>query len=197
MPVYQPDVVYFQRPFGNPFVSFGLGFAIGAWLNCDFDWGNHHLIVWGHDHSRPADWWSHRPNERPRVEVTHATVWQPRNRPAMAAQGLLDRGYDSHPVHNTVTVIGGKPGPAEVTHSRPANPAPNRSTVTVIGGQPKPAEAPRPRPANAALIGVQSSHQTQQFSTRGQESRQQTTSRPATAPAHSVAPSHPSGSGKH
>jgi hypothetical protein len=30
VPVYQPDVVYFQRPFGNPFISFGLGFSVGA-----------------------------------------------------------------------------------------------------------------------------------------------------------------------
>lgn len=202
VPVYQPDVVYFQRPFGNPFISFGLGFSVGAWLNFDFDWGNHHLICWGRDQPRPADWWYRRPGERPRVELAHATVWQPRNHPGAAAQGF-DRGWDSRPIRSTVTVTGGQPRPAEAPGSRPASPAPVHSAVTVIGGQPRLANASGSRPANGALIGVQSAHQTQQFSSRGQESRQTTVSRPAapaahpTTPAHSAAPSRPSGGGKH
>ena len=142
VPVYQPDMVYFQRPFGSPFISFGLGFAVGAWLNYDFDWHNHHLIVWGHGQPRPADWWSRRPSERPRVELAHATVWQPRNRPGLAAQGL-DRGYDSRPVHSTVTVIGGQPRPAERPNSgRPpggpqhgGRPAARRGSAPLAAGQ--------------------------------------------------------------
>jgi hypothetical protein len=201
VPVYQPGVVYFQRPFGAPFITFGLGFAVGAWLNCDFDWHNRHIIVWGHNQPRPADWWYRRPSERPRVEVTHATVWHPSNHPGPAAQSL-DRGYDSRPARSTVTVVGGQPRPAEAPRSRPANVAPARSTVTVIGGQSKPAAAPRSRPASGALIGVQSSHQTQQFSSRGQASRQTITSHPAapaartSAPARSAAPSRPASTGK-
>jgi hypothetical protein len=81
VPVYQPEMVYFQRPFGDPFISFGFGFAIGGWLNYDLDWHNHHLIGWGYDHPRPVDWWSRRPSERPREEFSHTTVWAPRNRP--------------------------------------------------------------------------------------------------------------------
>jgi len=202
VPVYQPDVVYFQRPYGSPFISFGLGFAIGGWLNCDFDWGNHHLIVWGHDHPRPSDWWYRRPSERPRVEVAHTTVWQPRNGPTPAARGL-DRGWQSRPVQNTVIIAGGQSRPAEAPRSRPANVAPARSTVTVFGSQSRPAEAPRSRPASGAFIGVQSSHQTQQFSSRGQASRQTTVTRSAapaahaSAPSHSEAPSHSGGGGKH
>ena len=141
VPVYQPDVVYFQQPSGAQFISFGLGFAIGAWLNCDFDWHAHHLIVWGHEQPRPADWWYRRPGERPRVEVTHATVWQPRNRPPMAAQGL-DRGWDSRPVRSTGTVIGGQPRMSEAPGSRPASAAPVRRYrngdrgPTQLGGSP-------------------------------------------------------------
>jgi hypothetical protein len=213
LPVYQPDVVYFQHAYGAPFISFGLGFAVGAWLNCDFDWHNRHLIVWGHDHPRPANWWFRPPSQRPRIEAAHATVWQPRNHPAVAAQGL-DRGWGSRPPPSTVTVIGGQSRPAEVPISRPASGAPARSTVTVIGGQPRPversappatqhpAEASHSRPANGALIGVQSAHATQQFSTRGQESRPMAAPHPtasaphSTAPAHSEAPSHPASGGK-
>ena len=202
LPVYQPDVVYFQRAYGTPFISFGLGFSLGAWLNCDFDWHNRHLIVWGHDHPRPANWWFRRPDQRPKAEVAHATVWQPHDRPEVGARGL-DRGWASHPAHSTVTVIGGQSRPAQAPVSRPPSGAPARSTVTVIGDQAKPAPAFPSRPANGALIGIQSSHQTQQFSNRGQESRQATTSRPAppaahaAAPVHSEAPSHPASGGKH
>ena len=196
VPVYQPDVVYFQRPYGTPFISFGLGFAVGAWLNHDFDWHDHHLIVWGHNQPRPADWWSRRPGERPRVEVTHAPVWQPRAHPTVASQGF-DRGYASRPARSTVTAIGGQPRPTE-RRETPAPPVRRPEPVVVQ----HPAAAASPRPANGALIGVQSSHQTQQFSNRGQASRQPTLSRPAapaahpTAPAHSAAPSRPTSTGK-
>ena len=57
VPVYQPDQVYYQTCYGTPFISFGIGFAIGSWLNCDFDWHNHNIIVWNRDHPRPANWW--------------------------------------------------------------------------------------------------------------------------------------------
>ena len=219
VPVYQPDMVYYQRPFGTPFISFGVGFSVGLWLNHDFDWHNHHVIVWGHAQPRPADWWSRRPSERPRVEVAHTTVWHPSNHPAPAARGF-DRGYYAPPVHSTVTVVGAKPKPAEhreapapvvrgpapvvvqhpaaVTHSQPASGA----FAPVVVQHPA-AAASHSQPASGAFIGVQSSHQTQQFSNRGQESRQTTISRPAappphaSAPAHSEPPSHSTGGGKH
>jgi hypothetical protein len=201
VPVYQPNVVYFQQAYGAPFISFGIGCAIGAWLNHDFDWHDHHLIVWGNNQPRPANWWFRRPSERPKAEAAHATVWQPRDRPEVGARGL-DRGWASHPAPSTVTVIGGQSRPVEAPVSRPASGAPVRSTVTVIGGQPRTPEASPSRPATGALIGIESSHQTQQFSSRGQESRQTTISIPASpapraaAPAHSEAPSHPAGGGR-
>jgi hypothetical protein len=180
VPVYQPGMVYFQRPFGSPFISFGIGLSIGAWLNHDFDWHDHRLIVWRHDQPRPSDWWFRRPSERPPVEIAHATVWQPRNRPGVTSR-VVDRGWDSHPAQSTVTVIG--------TQTRPvARPQP----VVVQ----HPVEAPRSRPATGALIGSQSAHEAQQFSNRGQESRQVTVSRPA-APAHSEAPARSTGGGRH
>ena len=40
VPIYNPDDVYDES--GGPFITFGVGFAIGWWLNCDFDWGHHH-----------------------------------------------------------------------------------------------------------------------------------------------------------
>jgi hypothetical protein len=40
VPVYDPEVVYVQtyRPNYNPFVTFGIGLAVGSWLNYDCDW---------------------------------------------------------------------------------------------------------------------------------------------------------------
>jgi hypothetical protein len=197
VPVYAPDMVYYQRPFGSPFISFGVGFSVGLWLNHDFDWHNHHLIVWGHAQPRPADWWSRRPSERPRVELTHAAVWRPSNRPDRVAPGF-DRGYSHAPGHSTVTVVGGQPRPAE-HHEMPA-PVVRGPAPLVIQ---HPVSVPHSQQASGAFIGVQSSHQTQQFSNRGQESRQPAASRPApppvhsSPPAHSEAPSHPTSSGKH
>jgi len=184
VPVYQPDMVYYQRPFGNPFISFGVGLMVGAWLNHDFDWRDHHLIVWRHDQPRPADWWYRRPSERPRIEVSHATLWQPRSIRGPAARSL-DRGWDARPVHSTVTIVGSQPRPAERIQA--AAPPPRQPQPVAVQ---HPAEAPRSLPANGALIGVQSTRETQQFSSRGQESRQVTASRPAPPPARPAAPAH-------
>jgi hypothetical protein len=195
VPVYQPDMVYFQRPYGAPFISFGVGFSVGLWLNHDFDWHNHHLIVW--NQPRPANWWYQRSSERPRAELNHTIVWQPGNHPVHAATGF-DRGYDSRPVQHPVAVIGSQSHPVE-RRETPAPPARRPEPVVVQHS----VATPRPPSANGALIGIQSAHQTQQFSSRGQESRQTTMSRPAAAPAHSAAPehseapSHSGGGGKH
>lgn len=178
LPEYQPGAVYVQRAYGTPLVSFSVGLAIGAWLNHDFDWHSHHLIVWRHDAPRPPDWWSRRPSERPRAEAEHAAVWQPHNRPLPNSRAV-DRGWQTPAARSTVTAIGAPSARAP----RPAPPVIQHPTKSVPS-----------RPANGALIGIQSPHQAQQFSARGQQSRQ-TAPRPP-APAHSAPPSRSTGPGK-
>ena len=39
VPVYDPAIVYYRRPYYGPAIYFGTGFAIGAWLNLGFRWG--------------------------------------------------------------------------------------------------------------------------------------------------------------
>ena len=39
VPVYDPDIIYYRRPYWGPGITFGVGFPIGAWLNLDFRWG--------------------------------------------------------------------------------------------------------------------------------------------------------------
>lgn len=39
VPVYDPAIIYYRRPYWGPALTFGIGFPIGAWLNLDFRWG--------------------------------------------------------------------------------------------------------------------------------------------------------------
>lgn len=45
VPVYDPGLVYYRR--GGNYLSFGTGFAIGAWLNYDFNWGGRSIYYTG------------------------------------------------------------------------------------------------------------------------------------------------------
>ncbi|MGA2220537.1 MAG: DUF3300 domain-containing protein [Verrucomicrobiia bacterium] len=201
VPVYQPDAIFVQRCLGPGFcLSFGAGFAIGAWLNHDCDWHNHHVIVWPHDHPRPRDWWHRPPGQRGRPGVgtvtapghrdagsAGATVWHPRNRPVSTTANRSDRGWNVPETRATVPkVIRPAPAPVEsrgtpIPIIRPAVPVQRVAPV------------PRERPAAGALIGVQSARETREFSSRGVESRQTITT--AVPAAHPSAPTEFQGSG--
>jgi hypothetical protein len=69
VPQYDPEVVYVQpyTPDFGPVVTFGVGFAVGSWLNYDCDWGRRTVCVgdwrpgWKHDRNwdrgdRGRDW---------------------------------------------------------------------------------------------------------------------------------------------
>lgn len=152
VPVYQPNVVFYKRRPANGFyVSFGHGFSIGGWLNHDLDWYHHDVIVWGPGHARPAGWWKEPPRQRFHdVRDAHDfRVWQPRNN---VIHG--DRGWDRPPVHR-------EPAPAARVEVRP-QPRPQAPQRIEPGG----------RPANGALIGVDSTRNTRDYSNRGQQSRE-------------------------
>ncbi len=84
VPIYDPGIVFFQRPYGRRFITYGRGYRSGRWLDHDFDWRGHNVIVWDRDHPRPANWWHERPSQRPRDVVSRAPVWRPQGRPAIA-----------------------------------------------------------------------------------------------------------------
>jgi hypothetical protein len=178
VPVYQPDVVYYQTGYGSPFITFGIGFAIGGWLDCDFDWGHRNIIYWGHDHPRPSNWWHEPPRQR---NYNQTTVWRSNNHPgAVGAYRGGDRGYaapHSQPMTAPVGRSGyNSPAPRQTSPPaiRPNEPA-NRPSMPVA----RPTQAPvqhsqpvsRPEP-NGAFIGIQSSHDTKTYSNRGQQSLQ-------------------------
>ncbi len=70
VPVYDPSIVYFGRGgvYGNV-ISFGAGFAIGAWLNCDFDWHGRRVYYTGWEHG--GGWMA---RSRPFVQVNNVYV---------------------------------------------------------------------------------------------------------------------------
>lgn len=39
VPVYDPAIIYFHRPYWGPGITFGFGYPIGGWLNLGFRWG--------------------------------------------------------------------------------------------------------------------------------------------------------------
>ena len=203
VPVYQPDQVYYQAAYGGPFISFGIGFAVGAWLDCDFDWGHHNIIVWNRDHPRPANWWHELPRHR---DMGHATVWHSDNRPRATVVNRGDRGWGTP--NNPVVVatvsrsIGDSAAPRQTPTPmiRPGAPA-AQSSMPVARPAPAPVQHSQPasRPeSNGAFIGIQSSQDTRTYSNRGQQSVQTAThsapvSRPA-APSGGGGGSHSSGS---
>ena len=220
VPVYQPDQVYYQTCYGMPFISFGIGWPIGLWLNCDFDWGHHNIIAWGHNHPRPSNWWHEPPRQR---DMGHTTVWHPDHHPGAVAVNRGDRGR-SIANNRAPAPIVSKPGPArQVPHNqpvvgtvgrsvsdsaaprqipapaaRPVAPAP-RSSTPIVRPAPAPVEhaATSSRPAStSAFTGIQSSRDTRAYSTRGQQSMQTVThSEPVSRPAPDSRPATSSGGG--
>jgi hypothetical protein len=198
VPVYQPDQVYYQTCYGPPFITFGIGFPIGLWLDCDFDWGRHNLIVWGRDHPRPSNWWHEPPRQR---DMGHTTVWRSNNHPGAVAVNHGDRGYGVPNNRPAVVTTGRSVSDSAAARRTPAPAArteapATRSATPVVRPTPAPVQHSQPvnRPASGgAFTGIQSSHDTRAYSARGQQSvqtiphsapasRQAPVSRPAPAP---------------
>jgi len=77
VPVYDPYAVYYRSGygfgggFGGNLISFGTGFAIGAWLNDDFDWGRHRVYYHGWEGSGEGGWVG---RSRPNVQINNTYV---------------------------------------------------------------------------------------------------------------------------
>jgi hypothetical protein len=186
VPVYQPAQVYYDAAYGSPFITFGIGWPMGAWLNYDCDWGNRNLIFWGRDYPRPLNWWHESSRQR---NMGHTAVWRPNNHPGAVVANHGDRGWSGTPTVRS-------PAPA-VTRQALARPVPQRAgpSISVSRSTPVPVAraAPISRPAsNGAFIGVHSSSVTRAYSNRGQQSMQAVT---RSAPVSRSAPSSGGGRG--
>ncbi len=177
VPVYQPDVVYYQNGFGSPFVAFGFGFSIGGWLDRDFDWGHRNLIYWRHDHPRPLNWWHEPPRQR---NYNQTTIWRSYDHPSGAGVDHGDRGYGAN--HNRpVTAPTVRPGFNSAAPRQTLLPTvrPNESVTrpSMPAARPDPAPVQHSQPVsrqepNGAFIGIHSPPDTKAFSNRGQQSLQ-------------------------
>jgi hypothetical protein len=199
-PFYQPAQVYYQTCYGTPFISFGIGFAIGSWLHCDFDWHNHNIIVWNRDHPRPANWWHEPPRQR---NFAQTTIWHPQNRAGAARVNRGDRGWGAlqrQAVVGTVSRSVSEPSAPQRTPSPVRQGEPimrNTTPISEPARMPVQHAAPVSRPeSNGAFIGSQSSYETRDYSDRGQQSMQEPTrSEPEPAPAPRPEPAPSSGGG--
>jgi hypothetical protein len=72
VPTYDPGVIYSRRVYTGSgfggFFSFGSGFAIGAWLNYDLDWGSRRVV---YDGWQGGGW---RVRSRPFIQVNNVYV---------------------------------------------------------------------------------------------------------------------------
>jgi hypothetical protein len=186
VPNYYPDQVYFESPYGTPFITFGIGFGIGWWLNGDFDWAHGNLIWWNRDHPRPANWWHERGDRRYSTLVNNGTVWRPGNRPGVGSASRGDRGWNYSNTRRSVPALNhiyGRPTSEPNARLVPINnnrPAINQPVINRYPGSAPdqhftaPAEhfAPVSRPPSDTFIGIQSPQETRSFSDRGEQSMQ-------------------------
>jgi hypothetical protein len=150
VPVYQPEVVYVQRPPapGRFHVVFRSGRPVGRWLNHDLDWRDHDVIVWHADRPRPRQWWYETPSERRSSVVVNNnvtinnqttvnqnyTVWQPRtpnNNPHWTRD--RSRGESVTETRSTRTVEQPTQQPAPPSRVTTSPPAPARTERPTAG----------------------------------------------------------------
>ncbi len=134
VPTYDPSVIFFRRAyfgegFGN-FLSFGIGFFIGAWLNHDFDWRQHRIFY----HGWEGRGWIAR--SRPHVRLINVYV-NNRYRDISANRGIISRSvnYPSinryRGVHRNVTFDNRvRNRPVTSPNNRVNNPIINRNINT-------------------------------------------------------------------
>ncbi len=84
VPRYDPEVVYVQpyAPHLGPALTFGVGFAVGSWLNYDCDWPRRRVSVGDWNPRWKHDWKRNRGDGRDTINVVNinrdsARAWQP------------------------------------------------------------------------------------------------------------------------
>jgi uncharacterized membrane protein YgcG len=186
VPVYQPDQVYYDAPYGAPFITFGIGWPFGLWMDYDCNWGGGNLIFWGHGYSRPANWWHESSRQR---DMGHTGVWRSDYHPGAVAANRGDRGYGGNTLSRAAT-------PAAIRQQL-AHPVAQQAERPVSVSRSAPASVERAAPinrpeSNGAFIGIQNSQETRNYSNRGQQSMQAV---PSSAPVSRPAPSGGGGGG--
>jgi hypothetical protein len=81
VPQYDPEVVYVQpyAPYLGPALTFGVGFAVGSWLNYDCDWPGRRVYVGDWNPGWKHNWKRKRSDTINVVNINSDTahVWEP------------------------------------------------------------------------------------------------------------------------
>src|SRR5687768_3596237 len=145
VPHYEPEVVFVDRPiyYGRPFLTFGVGVAVGSWLAYDCDWrrrtiwiGNRHRRWTGHDWRHPVEPISpgHGFTRRPEVRQ-----WCPPAHPPRASFSYSHTTAHRHrPTVVRPTPFGFSSSRSHSSHAhRTHNPGDYRSTVGSVDPIPR------------------------------------------------------------
>jgi len=113
VPVYDPAIVFVRRPLWHgPFITFGVGFPIGCWLNLGWNWGGPGIYYFGWGAVGVLPPWAVR--ARPFVRVTNVYV-NDRYRVVNYNREVIRRpvAYDNlrryNAVHNQVNLANHQP----------------------------------------------------------------------------------------
>jgi hypothetical protein len=193
VPEYDPDVVYdVPSGYSGPYVTFGPGFPVGAWLGYECDWDSY--AIW------TAPWhpgWAYHLHGAPGAGVRQ---WRPdpgRVRPVV--RNFYQPGAVSP---RPRPMAGARPAPSRSAPApRAAAPAPSsrpdyrgwsgaEETRPAMTSRPAPMGRPATAaPSNSAFGGYNRGTETRSFSERGQASRQAPVrSAPRAEPARAAAP---------
>jgi len=195
VPEYDPTIVY-ETPVGydGPFITFGVGFPVGAWLGYQCNWDD--FGIWVGPWSRGWDYrreWRH-----PGLGGNPWRAWQP------------DPRRSREVIHNFYRPGGRLPSPRIIAGYRPPVRRPVEAPHVAMPRVPSHPDyrgrtiaAPRPAspaPSSPLLGGYNRGTQTRDFSNRGQASRTapvRTPPPPRAAPpaARAAAPTRQSGPG--
>jgi len=72
VPVYDPAIIYYRRPYWGSAIFFGTGFVVGAWLNLGWGWGGPGIYYTGWRHEGWYGGWVDRC--RPSIHITNVYV---------------------------------------------------------------------------------------------------------------------------
>jgi hypothetical protein len=188
VPAYMPTQVFYQQPYGPPFITFSVGFVIGPWLCSDPDWWHHRFVCWNHTNPRPHNWWSQTPGQRQAfLAGGNANVWNVNNRGgAVAGFHGGDRGWNNQQNsggnnqfnHNAPGI--NQAAPPGTVHGAPpgsTHAVPPGSMHPMNPGAPVPSQ-PAPQPTerfgqndrNDAFFSSQNAQDARTFSDRGAQS---------------------------
>jgi hypothetical protein len=179
VPQYDPDVVYGDAPDGDagPFITFGVGFPVGAWLGFECNWDDFGIWVgpWHPGWTYRRDW---------RDPHFGGSRWHPNARGGHALVRDFYRPGGAPPSPRPTAGVRAGPArrPVEAYHAPSAAPE-SRPNYRGYGSAPTPST---PAPRGELYGGYSRGTDARSYSNRGQTSR----SAPVTksAPARSEAP---------